>query len=67
MGKADRVLVIELNLSLSCFGLSALYICQNLTLPAGPASRHCSTQGMSMIIVGLILNEVSCPPPPFPI
>ena len=39
-----------MNLLLSCYGLSAMYICtsQHLTLPAGPASLHRRTQSMSL-------------------
>ena len=47
-GQSGSVFVTELNLLLSCFGLSALYCtCQQLTLPAGrPASLHRRTQSM---------------------
>ena len=46
MGKVFR-LTCQLNLLLSCL-LSALYTCQHLTLPAGPASFHRRTQSMSL-------------------
>ena len=48
MGKVFR-LPCQLNLWLSCFGLSALYCTwQHRTRPASPASLHRRTQSMSL-------------------
>ena len=43
------VFVIELNLLLPCYGLSAMYSL-HLTLPAGSASLHCRIQRMSFYV-----------------
>ena len=59
------VFEIELNLLLSCFVLSALY------LPLPDSARHHSTSVHkafpSMVIVGSLLIEDALPLPPFPI
>ena len=52
MGKVDRLNLIELNLYLTCFGLSAMYDYTVLDIswpcPPGPASLYRRTQSMSL-------------------